>query len=112
MADKLKLALSILILAGGIGAFYYFGDRPAIVQWGVLLAGIGVAVGVAALTAPGRAAWEFSKAARVELRKVVWPTRKETMQMTLVVFAMVVLIAVFIWVLDWALHKTITVITG
>jgi len=112
MADKLKLALSILILAGGIGGFYFLGDRPAVVQWGALLVGLGVAAGVAALTAPGRAAWEFAKAARVELRKVVWPTRRETMQMTLVVFAMVVLIAVFIWVLDWVLHKTLTVITG
>jgi len=112
MADKLKLALSVLILAGGIGGFYFFGDRPAIVQWGALLAGLGVAAGVAALTAPGRAAWEFAKAARVELRKVVWPTRKETLQMTLVVFVMVVLIALFIWVLDWVLLKTITAITG
>ena len=112
MADKLKLALSILILAGGIGGFYYFGGKPEIVQWGVLLAALAIAVVVASLTVPGRATWEFARGARVELRKVVWPTRKETMQMTLVVFALVVLIALFIWVLDWMLHKTLTVITG
>ena len=112
MADKLKLTLSILILAGGIGGFYYFGGKPEIVQWGVLLAALAFAVTVASLTAPGRATWEFARGARVELRKVVWPTRKETMQMTLVVFALVVLIALFIWVLDWALHKILTVITG
>ena len=111
MADKLKLALSILILAGGIGGFYFFGDWPAVVPWGALLVAAGVAAGVAALTAPGRAAWAFAKTARVELRKVVWPMRKEAAQMTLVVFVMVVLIAAFIWVLDWVLHKTITIIT-
>jgi preprotein translocase subunit SecE len=112
MADKLKLALAVLLVLGGIGGFYYFGDKPEIVQWGVLLAGFAAAALVAGFTAPGRAVWEFAKGARAELRKVVWPTRKETMQMTLVVFAMVVLIAVFIWVLDWVLHKTLTVITG
>jgi preprotein translocase subunit SecE len=112
MADKLKLTLAVLFLVGGIGGFYYFGGKPEIVQWGVLLAAAAIAVATASQTVAGRATWEFAKGARVELRKVVWPTRKETMQMTLVVFVLVVLIALFIWVLDWVLHKTITVITG
>ena len=112
MADKLKLTLAVLLLVGGIGGFYYFGGKPEIVQWGVLLAAAAIAVAVASQTAAGHATWDFARGARVELRKVVWPARKETMQMTLVVFVLVVLIALFIWMLDWMLHKTLTVITG
>jgi preprotein translocase subunit SecE len=66
----------------------------------------------AAQTAVGRSAWEFFKGARLELRKVVWPARKETMQITLVVSVMVVLVAVYMWVIDWGLHKIVRAVTG
>ena len=72
----------------------------------------GIAVAVAMQGATGRNAWEFAKGARAELRKVVWPSNKETMQMTLVVFGMVVLIAVFLWVVDWGLLKIVRALSG
>lgn len=112
MADKIKIALTVLIIAAGIGGFYYFNDKPGVVQAGILLATAVLAIVVFYQTAAGRATWEFVKAARVELRKVVWPTNKETVQVTLVVFAMVVLVALFLWVVDWGLLKMMRALTG
>ncbi len=111
-ADKLKLILAVLIVAGGIGGFYYFDDKPDLVQVAVILAAAVLAVIVVAQTEFGRGAWEFAKGARLELRKVVWPARKETMQVTLIVFVMVILVAVYMWVIDWGLHKIVRVVTG
>ena len=99
-ADRLKLFLAVLIVVVGIGGFYYFANKPELVRVLVLLASFGVAVAVVLQTAPGRSAWDFAKASRMELRKVVWPSNKETMQMTLLVVVMVVLIALFLWFVD------------
>ena len=112
MADNIKIAFALLIVAGGIGAFYYYGDQPAIVQAGILLATAVLAIIVFAQTAAGKSTWDFAKSARGELRKVVWPTNKETMQVTFVVFGMVVLVAVFLWVVDWGLLKAMRALTG
>lgn len=105
--DKLILAVSVLILGIGIGAFYYFADKPDLIRVASLLAAGIFAVAVAMQSAQGRAAWEFAKGSRVELRKVVWPTNKETMQMTLVVIVIVILIALFLWIVDWGLLKAV-----
>lgn len=112
MSDKIKIVIAALVVAAGISAFYYLGDKPAIAQWGALLIAVAVAVVVFVQTAAGKATWEFVKASRGELRKVVWPTNKETMQVTLVVFGMVVLVAVFLWVIDWGLLKVMRALTG
>ena len=111
-ADKLKLILAVLIVAGGIGGFYYFDDKPALVQVAVMLAAVVLAVIFAAQTESGRGAWEFFKGARLELRKVVWPARKETMQVTLIVFVIVILVAIYLWVIDWGLHKAVRMVMG
>jgi preprotein translocase subunit SecE len=111
-ADKLKLILAVLIVAGGIGGFYYFDDKPALIQVAVMLAAVVLAVIIAAQTEFGRGTWEFAKGARLELRKVVWPARKETMQVTLIVFVMVILVAVYMWVIDWGLHKIVRSVMG
>lgn len=112
MADKLKLVAAVLIVAIGIAAFYYLGDKPDLIRVLALLAAIALAVVVAYQSAPGKAAWEFAKESRQELRKVVWPARKETVQVTLVVFGLVVLVALFLWVVDWALLKALKALTG
>jgi len=111
-ADKLKLILAVLLVAGGIGGFYYFGDKPELIRWAILLAAAVLALILAAPTAVGRDTWAFIKGSRVELRKVVWPARKETMQVTVVVFVMVVLVAVYMWMIDWGLHEIVRVVTG
>jgi preprotein translocase subunit SecE len=111
-ADKLKLILAVLLMAGGIGGFYYFGDKPDLVRVTIMLAAAALAITVTAVTAQGRSAWEFFKGARLELRKVIWPARKETMQITLIVFVMVILVAIYMWIIDWGLHKIVRVVTG
>ncbi len=112
MTDKLKLLAAVLIVAIGIGGFYYFGDKPGYVQAGTLLVSSIAAIVVFYQTAVGKATWEFSKGARNELRKVVWPSQKETTQVTLIVFVMAVLMSVFLWIVDWGLHKVIKAITS
>lgn len=112
MTDKLKLALAVLIVAVGVGGFYFLGGKPELYQWATFLVAAAIAVAVALQAAPGKAAWEFAKGARLELRKVVWPAQKETMQMTLVVFLMVVLVAAFLWGVDLLVHLGVKKITG
>jgi preprotein translocase subunit SecE len=112
MADKLKLLAAALIFVIGVGGFYYFGDKPDYIRVALVLVAGGMAVAVALQTAAGRAALEFAKASRQEMRKVVWPERKEATQMTLVVFAMVVLVALFLWIVDWGLLKLVRSLTG
>ena len=112
MADKLKLLAAVLIFAIGVGGFYYFGDKPDYLRLLMVLVPAGIAIAVALQTAVGRSVLEFAKGSRQELRKVVWPERKEALQVTLVVIAMVVLVAVFLWIVDWGLLKIVRALTG
>ena len=112
MIDKIKLLFAVLLVAAGIVAFYKLDAEPEIARVGVVLVTCALAVGLAFWTAPGRAAWVFVKEARLELRKVVWPTRKETTQSTLVVIALVLAAAFFLWAVDLGLIKIVKVITG
>ncbi|MHB1586718.1 MAG: preprotein translocase subunit SecE [Acidiferrobacteraceae bacterium] len=112
MIDKIKLLLAVLLVAAGIVAFYKLDAEPEIARVGVVLVTLAAAAALAFWTAPGRAAWVFVKEARLELRKVVWPTRKETTQSTLVVIALVLAAAFFLWAVDLGLIKIVKVITG
>jgi len=109
--DRLYIIVAVLIVAAGIGGFYYLGEHPTAVRVAVVLASVGLAAVVAVRSEPGRAAWEFAKGARLEARKVVWPTRRETSQTTLIVIGVVVLVGLYIWVLDtvlaWAVRTLI-----
>jgi len=111
-ADRIKLAVAVLALAAGIGGYYYLGDQTLVVRVLVLLGALAVTVVIAMQTESGCATWEFTKEARQELRKVVWPTRKETTQMTLVVVAMVIIVSLFLWVVDWGLLAAVKALTG
>lgn len=110
--DKIKLAAAVLIVAIGIGAFYYFGNQSGLVRGLILIGAATVAVVIVMLSAPGQAAWGFSRESYRELQKVVWPTRKETLQMTLVVIVIVLIAALFLWVVDWGLLKIVKAVTG
>ncbi len=109
MADQLKILASIALVVGAIGAFYYFGDQSTLLRVIGLLVAMGIVTAIMLQTAKGRTAWAFVQDAQVELRKVVWPTRKETGQTTLIVMAMVIVIAIFLWMLDslliWAVRS-------
>jgi preprotein translocase subunit SecE len=111
-ADRIKLVLAVLALAAGIGGYYYLGDKLLLVRVVVLLGAAIVTVVIAMQTELGRAAWTFAKESRQEIRKVVWPSRKETVQVTLVVVAMVVAAALFLWIVDWGLLAAVKALTG
>jgi preprotein translocase subunit SecE len=112
IVDTAKLALSIVIVLAGLVAYYYFGSSSALLRTlGVILA-LALAAVVALTSLQGRTLWKFIQGARVELSKVVWPTREETIQTTLVVLVVALFGGVFFWLLDLFLLWLTTRITG
>ena len=107
--DTFKIFLAIGVLIAGIVGFYYFEDESQLLRVLGMLAVAAVAVGIAYTTTPGKNGWSFVKEARVEVRKVVWPTRQETLQTTAIVLFMVILVAIMLWLFDsllgWALRQ-------
>ncbi len=97
------------MLIAGIVGFYYFEDQSQLLRVLGILAVGAVAVGIVLTTEMGRNGWSFVKEARVEVRKVVWPTRQETLQSTAIVLFMVVLVAIMLWLFDtllgWAVGQ-------
>ncbi|MDH5231478.1 MAG: preprotein translocase subunit SecE [Gammaproteobacteria bacterium] len=112
MADRIKLILAVLILGGGIVGFYYYADQSVLYRVLALLALLGVSVAIALSTEIGRSSWSFFKEARTEVRKVVWPTRKETSQTTLLIMLSVMIVGVFLWLLDMGLLWGVKILTG
>jgi len=110
--DTVKLAAAVAILLGGIAGFYLLSSYPLAVRWVIVLASLGLGIAVALQSLQGRAFWQFVQGSRVELRKVVWPTRQETLQTTLVVFVAILAMGIFFWVLDWILGSVTATLTG
>jgi preprotein translocase subunit SecE len=98
--DTAKLVAGAAILAGGIAAFYMLPDLPIWLRWIIVLAALVLGTLVGLQSAPGKTFWGFVQSSRTELRKVVWPDRQETLQVTLVVFVMLIVLALFFWALD------------
>ncbi|RYH40615.1 MAG: preprotein translocase subunit SecE [Alcaligenaceae bacterium] len=103
-ADKAKLAGAVLLAVGAVVAFYLLARQGSLVQWAALLVGLAAAVAVFASSENGRQLWAFGRDSWREVKKVVWPTRKETMQMTAYVFAFVAIMSVFLWLTDKTLE--------
>ena len=110
--DTLKLWIAVLILAAGIFAFYRFEDQLLVVRVLGLLAVAGISVFIAAQSSTGKNIIGFIRGAQTEVRKVVWPTRAETVQTTLAVILMVFLVGIFLWLLDMFLLWAIQLLTG
>jgi preprotein translocase subunit SecE len=110
--DIAKLAGAALLLVGGLFAFYFFAEWYVLLRVLLLLALGGAAAAVAFQTQPGRQLWQFIADARMEVRKVVWPTRQETIQTTLVVMAMVVVLGIVLWLFDMILMGILRFLTG
>ena len=104
MADKIKLVLAALLFAAGVAGFYYLGDSAAIVRLGAIVAGAAAGVAVAWFTVPGQEFLAFARDAITEVKKVVWPTRKESLQTAGIVFAFVLVMSVFLWISDKSLE--------
>jgi len=111
MVDKIKLVIAVALVAAGIAGYYALGSSSILLRILAVLAGIAAGVAVAWTSAQGREFAGFGRESLVEVKKVVWPTRKETMQTTAAVFAFVVVMAVFLWLsdksLEWVLYDLI-----
>jgi preprotein translocase subunit SecE len=111
MADKIKFALALALLAAGVVGFYLLSEQAMILRILAVLAGLGAASAVAWRTELGQQFFGFAKEAVTEAKKVVWPSRKETLQMTGAVFAFVVAMALFLWLtdksLEWVLYDLV-----
>jgi preprotein translocase subunit SecE len=110
-ADKAKLAAAALLLVGGVAAFYLLGKQDLWLRVLALLALIAAAVAVFFISEPGKQLIAFGRDSVREVKKVVWPTRKEATQMTGYVFAFVFVMALFLWLtdktLEWVLYDLV-----
>ena len=109
MADKIKIAAAILLAAAGVAGFYYLAQSPMIIRVISVLAGFVAGGLVFWMSGPGKEFHGYAQESVAETKKVVWPTRKETLQTTGVVFAFVVVMALFLWAVDssllWVVKK-------
>jgi preprotein translocase subunit SecE len=111
-ADKALLTAAVILVIGGVAAYYLLTAQPGWIRWLALVAGLALAAAVFGVSATGRAFWRFVLDSRIELRKVVWPTRQETLQMTAVVFGFLAVAGVFFWLLDLFLAWATKMLTG
>ena len=110
--DSIKLGAAVLLLAAAIFAFYRFDEQLLVVRVLGLLVAAGVSVFIAAQSTSGKNIISFISSSKAEVRKVVWPTRAETIQTTMAVLLMVLLVGIFLWLLDMVLLWAIQILTG
>ena len=112
MADKIKLGLAVLLVVAGVAGFYLLKDSAAILRVASVLAGLVAAALVAWMTAPGREFFVYAQESVAETKKVVWPSRKETVQTTGMVLAFVLVMAIFLWIVDALLVWGVKLLMG
>jgi len=110
--DTVKLIIAIAVLLAGISGFYYFAEESLLYRVLGLVAIAGVSIGIMSTTLVGHSVIAFGREARIEVRKVVWPTRQETVQTTLMVVAAVILLGIFLWLVDMVLLEAVQLLTG
>jgi len=113
--DVVKQGLSLLLVVAGVAGFYYFSEVPGFTLLYRVLALVAIlltAIAVMFTTELGRNIWNFALESKQEVRKVVWPTREETVRTTLLVFGMVFIVGLILWLLDWGLLVAIKSLTG
>ena len=103
-ADKAKLGAAAVLVVAALAAFYLLGKQGQLVQWGVLLLGLAAAAGIFFSSESGRELIGFGRDAWREVKKVVWPARKEAIQITVYVFGFVLVMALFLWLTDKTLE--------
>ena len=112
LPDVLKWIAAVALLVAGLVGFYYFAEHSTLLRVVGLLVLFGASLVTAVQTEKGRALWDFMRDARTEVRKVVWPTRKETTQTTLIVMAVAALVAILMWGLDSILAALVRILLG
>jgi preprotein translocase subunit SecE len=110
--DVFRLVVGVMLVLAGIVAFYWQDTAPAWQRWGAVVLGLVLGVGIIATSAYGKTVIQFVLDSRVELRKIVWPERRETGMTTVVVFAFVIIGGVFFWVIDFFLAWATRHLTG
>ncbi|WP_027159755.1 preprotein translocase subunit SecE [Methylobacter luteus] len=110
--DVVKQVLSVVFVAAGVAAFYYFSDVQLLYRVLGLVGIVIIVLGIMLTTDMGRNVWGFVLESKQEVRKVVWPTREETMRTTLLVFAMVFIVGLILWLLDMFLFWGVRLLTG
>jgi preprotein translocase subunit SecE len=98
--DRVKLGLAVLVILAGIVAFSVLRDQPGIVRAGIFIGSLLIALLIAWFSEPGRRTISFGQDSYNEVKRVFWPTRKETTQMTGIVFAFVVVVGLLLWIID------------
>ena len=112
MGDRIKIGLAVVLVIAGVWGYYHFSDLAQVLRVLMVLGGLAAAGVVAWFTAPGRELFAFGQEAWAEGGKVSWPTRKETVQTTLVVFGFVVVMALFLFGVDSMLAVLVQFVTG
>jgi preprotein translocase subunit SecE len=112
MADKIKIVVALLLVAAGVEGYYYLQQYMAVLRLVSVLAGVLLAAGVFWTTASGKRFFAFARESVTEAKRVVWPTRKETMQTTAVVIAFAVSMALFLWAVDASLMLVVNKLMG
>ena len=110
--DLVKMVVAALVVIAAVVGFYVFEDQSTPLRVAGLLAATGVAAWIGLQTEPGRRFWTFLQEAQLEVRKVVWPTRPETLQTTLLVIGVVIIAALILWGLDAVLGWAIRLLIG
>ncbi len=112
MVDKIKIAVAALLAAVGVGGFYYLDQSPMILRVASVLAGCVAGAVTFWTSVPGKQFHGYAQESVAETKKVVWPTRKETLQTTGIVFAFVMVMALFLWMVDasllWVVKKLLS----
>ncbi|MFQ5548609.1 MAG: preprotein translocase subunit SecE [Woeseia sp.] len=98
--DILKLLIAAGLLVGGVFGFYWYVAWPQALRVLLVLGGLGACIGIAATSTQGQRVWAFIQGSRIEIRKVVWPTKQETTQTAIAVFIFTLVMALFFWALD------------
>ena len=112
MIERIKLALALLLVVAGVAAYYLLAEHAMVLRVLAVLAGVALSVVVMWTTPSGRTAIEFSRESLAEARKVVWPSRKETVQTTATVFALVIVMAIFLWIVDVGMTSVVKMLMG
>jgi preprotein translocase subunit SecE len=110
--DKIKLGFALLLLIAGIVGFYYLRDSAMVIRVVSVLSGTALAAVTVSFTAQGKQFYAFSRESWEETKKVVWPSRKETLQTTGIVFAFVLVMAIFLWMVDAGLLLAVRYLMG
>ena len=108
--EAIKLLAAVLMTASGLVGFYYFNDIPNLYRVIALIVSVGISLTLYIATSNGQNTLNFLKSAQSEIKKVVWPTRQETTQTTLIVLVVVIIFGIILWLLDLVLSSLVSIV--